>query len=70
MAKKEEQKVVGSRPPAYTISADTRWGMLAMMALHRLVMEWDAPFALRSEIESKMREFERWEETHRGDPAA
>ena len=55
--------------PTYTIHADTRWGMLAMIWLHRLVMEWDAAAELRREIAAKMREFELWEEAHR-DPAA
>ena len=54
----------------YTISADTRWGMLAMVALHRLVQEWGAPEGLRREVEGVMREFEYWEEDHRGDPGA
>jgi hypothetical protein len=51
--------------PTYTISADTRFGMLAMLAMHRLVTEWKAPDELRREIEGKMREFELYEEKHR-----
>jgi len=56
--------------PTYILRGDTRWGMLAMVALYRLVQEWGGPAELRREVEGVMREFEFWEEAHRGDPAA
>lgn len=56
--------------PTYTISAGTRWGMIAMLALHRLVQEWGGTAELQNEMSLRMREFEFYEESHRGDPAA
>ena len=55
--------------PTYTIYADTRWGMLAMIWLHRLAMEWDTPEEVRGAVERKTREFELWEEAHRDSAA-
>ena len=65
-----EFSVVREGVPTYTLHADTRWGMMAMLMLYRLVREWDAPLSLQFEVERVMREFEFWEEDHRGDPAA
>lgn len=53
--------------PTYEIRADTGFGMLGMLALHRLAQDWGGPPDLRREVERVMREFELWEEAHRGD---
>jgi len=65
-----EFTVVREGVPTYTIHADTGFGMLGMLALHRLAQDWGGPAELRREVEGVMREFEFWEEDHRGDPAA
>ena len=65
-----EVTVVREGVPTYTLHADTGFGMLGMLALHRLAQDWGGPAELRREVEGVMREFEMWEEAHRGDPAA
>jgi hypothetical protein len=65
-----EITVVRAGVPTYTISADTGFGMLAMLAIHRMALEWGGPGDLRREVACVMREFEMWEEAHRGDAHA
>jgi len=65
-----EAPVQAEACPTYTLHADTGFGMLGMLALHRLAQDWGGPAELRREVEGVMREFEFWEEAHRGDPAA
>jgi hypothetical protein len=65
-----EISIVREGCPTYIVSADTGFGMLAMLAIYRLAQAWAGPEELRREVAGVMRTFEQWEEAHRGDPHA
>jgi len=47
--------------PIYTLSGDTKFGVLGMIALARMAPEWGASREIVAELTAKVREFELWE---------